>query len=47
MHGTFGPAMESEERGVRPTVRDDPGAKGGTVQHLRRDGARPTGEVDC
>ena len=47
MRGTFGPAVESEERGVRPTVRDDPGAKGGTVQHLRRDSVRPTKGVDC
>ena len=34
MHGTFGVAVESEERGVRPIVRDDPGAEGGTEQHL-------------
>ena len=47
MRGTSRPAMESEERGVRPTVRDDPGAEGGTVQHLRRDDVRPTGGVDC
>ena len=47
MHGTSEPAMESEERGVRLAVRDDPGAEGGTVQYLRRDSARSTREVDC
>ena len=46
MRGTFGSAVESKERGVHPTVRDDPGAEGGTEQHLRRNSARPTGEVD-
>ena len=46
MRGTFGSAVEPEERGVRPIVHDDPGAEGGTEQHLQRDSARPTGGVD-
>ena len=32
MRGTSRLAMDSEERGVRPTVRDDPGTKGGTMR---------------
>ena len=39
MRGAFGAAVKSEERGVRPTVCDDPRAEGETEQHLRRDSA--------
>ena len=46
MRGTFGLAIEFEERGVCPTVHDDLGAEGRTVQHLRRDNAQPTRGVD-
>ena len=39
MRGTFGAAVEFEEQGVRPALRDDPGVEGGTEQHLRRNSA--------